>query len=162
MKQHLWPLVIGSWRELLRDRRRFIAFLAAAGLSVPVNILSRIAFSTKLSFEVAVILSHGCGMATAYALTKLFVFDRSGRPMRSEMFRFALVNLASVTQTWIVAVGLVRFVFPMLAIVSHPELIGHIVGLASSSVTSFFGHKKFSFATNVPEANSMSSAEPRE
>jgi putative flippase GtrA len=153
MVRRLWNCLSNLWLSLLLDRRQFFGFTVAAGLSVPVNLLSRIAFSTKVSFEAAVVLSHFCGMITAYVLTKLFVFERSGRPVRSEIFRFVLVNLASVTQTWIVAVGLLRFVFPALMIMFHPELIAHIIGLASSSFTSFFGHKYFSFASNGKSAN---------
>jgi len=127
------------------DRLLFLKFVVAAGLSVPVNLGSRILFSRAMPFEAAIVLSHVCGMLTAYLLTKLFVFERSGRKATSELSRFALVNLASVAQTWIVAVGLVRFVFPALGVVRGAELLAHGTGLAFAAFTSFYGHRHFSF-----------------
>jgi len=127
------------------DRMLFFKFVVAAGLSVPVNLGSRILFSRAMPFEIAIVLSHVCGMLTAYLLTKLFVFAPSGRNAASELSRFALVNLASVAQTWIVAVGLVRFVFPALGVVRATELLAHAMGLAFASVTAFYGHRRFSF-----------------
>ena len=127
------------------DRLLFLKFVVAAGLSVPVNLGSRILFSRAMPFEAAIVLSHVCGMLTAYLLTRLFVFERSGRKAASELSRFALVNLASVAQTWIVAVGLVRFVFPALGVVRGAELLAHGTGLAFAAFTSFYGHRHFSF-----------------
>jgi len=130
----------------MSERARFIRFLFAAGLSVPVNLGSRVALSHVMPFEVAIVLSHVLGMATAWALTRWFVFEVSGRGASSELLRFALVNLVSVTQTWIVSVGLLRLVFPLLGFEQQPALVAHAAGLASSALTSFWGHRAFSFA----------------
>ena len=64
---------------------RFVRFVVAAGASVPVNILTRIIFSHWVAYEIAVLISHLVGMVTAYLLTKLFVFDPSGRSVKSEL-----------------------------------------------------------------------------
>jgi putative flippase GtrA len=133
-------------RDLAGERSQFVKFVAAAGLSVPVNLASRALFSLVTYFEAAVALSHFCGMTTAYTLTKLFVFEPTGRPVASEFTRFAIVNAASLVQTWIVAVGLVRLVWPFFDVTFYPELTAHFIGLSSSAVTSYFGHKKLSFA----------------
>jgi len=124
---------------------RYLRFVVAAGLSVPVNLGSRVIFSLWIPFEWALIASHLCGMFTAYMLTKVFVFERSGSPAHVELTRFAGVNVVSVTITWIVAVGLARFVFPRLGVHEYPLLIAHLAGLAVASVASFFGHRDFSF-----------------
>jgi len=131
--------------ERLHGPTQFLRFVVAAGLSVPVNLGTRILFSQTMPYEVALVLSHGCGMLTAYALTRLFVFERSGRSAPSELGRFAAVNLLSVVQTWIVAVGLVRLVFPRIGFEHQPELVGHVIGLACASVTSYLGHRHYSF-----------------
>lgn len=129
-----------------RTRRfQFVRFVLAAGLSVPVNLGSRIVFSFWMPYEAAIVLAHVCGMLTAYALTRLFVFESSGRASHVEIARFAVVNLASVTVTWVVAVGLVRWVFPTLGFDRQPELAGHVAGLALSSISSYYGHRHFSF-----------------
>ena len=118
---------VSNWPVQGRAARfKFLRFLVAAGLSVPVNLGSRVIFSMWMPFEWALLASHLCGMLTAYALTKVFVFERSGAPAHVELTRFAAVNVVSAAITWIVAVGLVRFVFPMLRVAQHPELIAHI------------------------------------
>lgn len=127
-------------------RLQFLRFLVAAGLSVPVNLGSRIAFSHVMPYEAALVVSHLCGMLTAYVLTRVFVFQPSGRTSRSELGRFALVNLVSLALTWMVAVALVRFAFPVIGFHRAPELVAHVIGLGLSSITSFYGHRRFSFA----------------
>jgi putative flippase GtrA len=127
------------------SRLQFLRFLVAAGLSVPVNLGSRIVFSHWMPYEAALVASHVCGMLTAFALTRAFVFERSGVAGHVELARFAVVNLASVGVTWIIAVGLVRFVFPAIGFEREPELVGHVAGLAASSVSSYLGHRHFSF-----------------
>jgi len=126
-------------------RWQFVRFVVAAGLSVPVNIGSRILLSHFLPYEIAIVLSHICGMLVAYVLTRLFVFERSGRGTGSELGRFAVINVVSAAQTWLVAVGLVRLVFPAFAFETEPELVAHVVALALASATSFYGHRRYSF-----------------
>jgi putative flippase GtrA len=128
------------------ERARFILFVFAAGLSVPVNLLSRIGFSLVTPFEVAIVLSQFCGMIVAYVLAKFFVFEPSKRDVHHEFSRFLLVNLVSLVQTWLVSVGLVDLVFPLLKMKFYPELTGHFIGLATTAITSFILHKRFSFA----------------
>jgi putative flippase GtrA len=127
------------------DSGQFVRFVLAAGASVPVNLGARVLLSRWVPYEVALLLSHVVGMLTAWTLTRLFVFDASGRSAGSELARFAIVNVVSVAVTWCVSVGLVRHVFPTLQFAWHPELVAHLIGLGVASVTSFIGHKRFSF-----------------
>ncbi|HWH81832.1 MAG TPA: GtrA family protein [Burkholderiaceae bacterium] len=127
------------------DSRQFVRFVLAAGASVPFNLGARVLLSKWLPYELAVLLSHLVGMLTAYILTRLFVFDASGRSAGSELGRFAIVNIVSVAVTWCVSVGLVRRVFPALGFDYHAEFIAHLIGLGVASVTSYIGHKRFSF-----------------
>ena len=92
------------------------------------------------------LVSHAVGMLTAYLLTRLFVFEESGRSVGSELSRFALVNLMSATLTWCVSVGLVNIVFPAIGFDWYAELVAHVIGLSVASVASFIGHSQFSFA----------------
>ena len=127
------------------EARQFVRFVLAAGASVPVNLGARVLFSEWMRFEFAVLLSHVVGMLTAYALTRLFVFEASGRSVGGELMRFAVVNVFSAAITWCVSVGLVHLAFPAVAFTFHPELVAHVVGLGVASVTSFVGHSRFSF-----------------
>ncbi|MBC7780209.1 MAG: GtrA family protein [Proteobacteria bacterium] len=129
--------------------RLFILFVLASGASVPVNIAARLLFSVYMPFEAAVLLSHLVGMATAFVLNRQFVFGRSGRSASSDLSRFALVNVVSAAQTWIVSVGLLRWAFPWIGFHTQPELVSHVIGLGFASVTAFAGHRHFSFGKAV-------------
>ena len=124
----------------------FGKFLATGGVAAGVNLVTRWLFSQVMVFELAVVLAYLCGMVVAYVLARLIVFARSGRRISDEIVRFALVNLAGMAQVWLVSVGLVRFVFPMIDWVWHPEDVAHFIGVAVPAVTSYLGHRHFSFA----------------
>lgn len=131
------------------ERRRFVLFLGAGGIAAVVNILSRIALSTMMAYEVAIVVAYLVGMTTAYLLNKYFVFAASGRHAASEYLRFALVNLAAVAQVWIVSVALARFAFPATGFDWHAETVAHVIGVAVPVFTSYLGHKHFSFAAKA-------------
>ena len=132
-----------------RVQREFVVFLATGGVAALVNIGTRIAFNLVMPFAIAVVAAYLCGMTTAYMLARLFVFERSGRAVHSEYARFALVNLVAVIQVWIVSVGLAEVIFPILSFTWHPYTIAHLVGVSVPVVTSYIGHKHFSFARKV-------------
>jgi putative flippase GtrA len=135
---------------LVNDKRtathQFVFFLLVGGFAALVNIVSRILLNLVMSYEVAIVAAYVCGMTTAYVLNKVFIFLPSGRPLRDEYLRFTLVNLLAVLQVWIVSVGLARYVFPLFEFTWHPETVAHVVGVVVPAVTSYFGHKHFSFA----------------
>lgn len=124
---------------------QFLAFVAAAAVSLPATIATRILLSRFVPFELAVIVAHIAGMITAYAGMRTFVFEASGRPPTLEFVRFGLVNMVSLTQTWLVSVVFLRGVFPALGVNTYPELFSHLIGLGSTAITSFVLHSRFSF-----------------
>lgn len=129
-----------------RARWRFVLFLAAGGVAALVNVLSRVALSLAMSYEAAVAVAYLCGMTVAFVLNRAFVFAPSGRAAHQEYVRFAIVNLAAIVQVWIVSVGLARVVLPAIGFAWHAETVAHVVGVAVPTVTSYLGHKHFSFA----------------
>ena len=58
------------------------------------------------------------------------------------------ISLA-VAQVWIVSVGLARFVFPAIGFTWHDETVAHVIGVLVPVVTSYLGHKHFSFAARA-------------
>jgi putative flippase GtrA len=124
---------------------QFVRFVIAAGLSVPVNLGARVLLSRVMTYEIAIVLSHLCGMLTAYVLIRSFVFEPSGRRPSSELTRFTLVNVVSLVVTWVVAVGLLRVVFPRIGFTTAPEFVAHVLGLGVATFTSFYGHRRYSF-----------------
>ena len=120
-------------------------FILTGGTSAVLNALSRILFSLVFTYEQAIVLAYLVGVITAYVLARLFVFPVSGRPASQEFLRFALVNVVSLTQVWLVSVGLAHHLFPAVGFTWHAELVAHVVGLCSITVTSYYLHKHFSF-----------------
>ncbi|MDH5570987.1 MAG: GtrA family protein [Gammaproteobacteria bacterium] len=133
------------------QQEEFIRFVMVGGFAAGVNFLSRILFSEWASFRLAVVLAYIVGMITAYVLSKWLVFAKSGKPAQQEFVHFTLVNIAAVIQVWLISVGLVEYLFPYLALEFYPEEIGHFIGLSVPVVTSYFGHKHFTFARSKNE-----------
>lgn len=123
----------------------FLRFALAGGIAAAANILSRWLMSSVLRFDVAVVIAYLIGMLTAFFLNRAFVFEKSHRRMSSEAMRFVLINLVALVQVWIVSVGLVEWVFSWIGFTWHADLIGHTIGVISPTVTSYVGHKKFTF-----------------
>jgi putative flippase GtrA len=101
--------------------------------------------SKWLPFEAAIALAYLLGMTTAFLLTKAFVFKKSEVHWLLEYGRFALVNVVAFIQVLLVSEGLVRLLFPRIGFHWHPEEIGHLIGVMSPIVTSYYAHKHFSF-----------------
>lgn len=126
--------------------REFLAFAVAGGVAAGVNWVSRIGFSLFAPLEAAVVLAYLVGMTTAYTLNRLFVFSKSGRTVGAEYTRFALVNLVALGQVFIVTVGLAEWVFPAVGFTWRPAEVAHALGVASPIVTSYLGHRHFTFS----------------
>ncbi|MCP3871006.1 MAG: GtrA family protein [Gammaproteobacteria bacterium] len=124
---------------------QFTRFALTGGVAALVNLGSRVVLSRFFSFEVAVVLAYLVGMLTAYTLARLFVFNASGRGIRSELIRFTLVNLVALVQVWVISVGLARLIFPALGFTWYPEPVAHFVGVLFPVITSYLGHRHYSF-----------------
>ena len=125
--------------------RRFVRFLFAGGVAAAVNIASRIGFSQVMSYGWAILAAYLCGMTTAWVLSRLLVFERTGGHWAGEYGRFALVNVVAAAQVWVISVGLERWVFPAVGFVFHPLTVAHAVGVVVPVFTSYAGHRHFSF-----------------
>ncbi len=126
--------------------REFIAFVAAGGTSAVINWLSRIGLSEFMRLEYAVTIAYLIGMSIAYTLNKLFVFQKSGRNVSDEYIRFTIVNMVALVQVLIVTVGLERVVFPLIGFDWYSDEVAHAIGVGSPIVTSYIGHRHFTFS----------------
>ncbi|MCW8899599.1 MAG: GtrA family protein [Gammaproteobacteria bacterium] len=123
----------------------FFQFLFVGGLAAGINFVSRIGFSELVSYRVAIVLAYLIGMLTAFILSKHYVFEKSGRHFKDELRDFTIVNIFAVIQVWFISVGLAEYLFPYIFFTFYPEEIAHLIGLGIPAVTSYFGHKYFSF-----------------
>lgn len=127
-------------------RNRFARFLAVGGFAAGVNVVARYGLQPLMSYNAAIVLAFVAGMLTAYVLAKYFVFEPSGMHAVNELGRFALVNLAAFFQVWGVSVGLAEWFFPLVGVEAYRYDIAHMIGVAVPALTSYLGHKYFSFA----------------
>jgi putative flippase GtrA len=122
-----------------------VRFLAAGGLAAAANVLSRVVFSYFFPLSAAVVLAYLVGMAVAFVLMRRFVFPPGRLQVHRQVVVFVLVNLAAAVQTLVVTLLLAKFVLPSLGLRRNVDLISHIVGVCVPIVTSFVGHKRWSF-----------------
>jgi putative flippase GtrA len=125
--------------------QEFLLFLLTGGFAAAVNFSSRILLSLWLPYSAAIVLAYCAGMVTAFVLAKLYVFTASQRPLHSSALWFVAVNLLAVAQTWLVSVTLAYYVFPRVGLVWHELEIAHLIGILVPVVTSYFGHKHWTF-----------------
>lgn len=141
------------------ERARFIRFMLTGGLAAIVNLVSRYLLNFLMSFASAVAVAYLFGMVTAYVLGRLFVFERSGRTVADEFWRFTVVNLFAAAQVWAISVGLGEYVFPASGFRWHPLDVAHLIGVAMPALTSYLGHRHFSFARSTTSSNGRSAPE---
>jgi len=133
---------------LKSNHNEFFQFLVVGGLAAGINFISRIGFSELVSYRVAIVLAYLIGMITAFLLSKHYVFEKSGRPLKDEFRDFTIVNIFAVIQVWLISVGLAEYFFPHISFNFFPEEVAHLIGLGIPAITSYFGHKYFSFRKN--------------
>jgi putative flippase GtrA len=134
----------------MSGRREFLYFLAIGGFAAALNFLVRFPIDAVASFEAAVVLAYVIAMTTAFLLNRAFVFKASDGDWVRQYRRFILVNLVALAQVFVVTVGLARFAFPAIGFVWHAEAFAHAIGLASPVITSYWAHKRYSFAASAP------------
>lgn len=127
------------------EATRIVRFLVTGGVAAVVNVASRWLLSVVTIYEVAVAVAYLIGMTTAFVLARLYVFETGTHALHHQYARFALVNLFAFAQVWLISVGLARFIFPAIGLGWHPETVAHVIGVTSPIVTSYLGHKHFSF-----------------
>ena len=110
-----------------------------------VNFFSRIVLSLLLPFSYAVFSAYFFGMVAAFIMNKLYVFKSTKINSLTSAKRFVFINFLAVAQTWMISFCLVEFVFPDFGLVNYSEEIAHAIGIMVPVLTSYFGHKYWTF-----------------
>ncbi len=127
----------------------FIRFVVVGGFAALVNFISRILLNTVYNFRISVIIAYIVGMLTAYILTKIFVFAPSGKHPLKEFSYFTIVNGVAIVQVWLISVGLAEYLFPNVNFHFYSYEIAHFIGISVPVITSYYGHKYFSFKQQI-------------
>lgn len=129
----------------LSARSQFAGFLLAGGIAAAVNFLSRILFNQVLGYATSIVLAYLVGMVTAFLLNRHGVFAPSGKSVGEEAFWFTLVNVLAVLQTLVISLLLADWAMPLLGVEAFRKEIAHAIGIAVPVVTSYFGHRYWTF-----------------
>lgn len=123
----------------------FLQFLFAGGIAALVNFFSRIILNQFFSFSTSIIIAYILGMITAYLLMRFLVFKSSSTSYHKSSIYFIVVNLLAVLQTWLISLFLFYTILPRLDIHFYSKEISHAIGVLFPVITSYYGHKYFSF-----------------
>ena len=129
---------------MLKLNNQFFLFVIAGGLAAVANIGSRIIINFWLDFRISVILAYCIGMLVAYILSRMFVFTENKTSVLSSSIKFVLVNVIAIIQTYYISVYLNIFLKNYTEL-QFTEEIAHAVGIIVPVISSFIGHKYFSF-----------------
>jgi putative flippase GtrA len=124
---------------------RFVRFVLAGGTAAVVNFGSRILFNQWMSFSAAVILAYIVGMITAFVLTRTLVFGRGQQSTARSAALFVLVNLIAAAQTWAISIVMADYALPAMGVTHYIHEIAHAFGVIVPVLTSYVGHKRWSF-----------------
>lgn len=124
--------------------RRVIKFLIAGAVAAALNFGSRFIFSEFMPFEYAIVCAFGVGLLSGFLLNKLVVFGPTDNALPSQISAYIGVNLFALLQTWLVTVLLAALLVPRIGS-GAGEAIAHFFGVAVPAVSSYFGHKYFTF-----------------
>ena len=135
---------------------KIVRFVLIGGFATGVNLAARAVIDLATSYEIAIVLAFPIALTTAFSLNRAFVFDGSAGDWKRQYWRFFLVNLATLAQILIVSVAFARLVFPAIGFRWHAELVAHAIGLLSPIPTSYWAHKRFSFAIGADDQRKAS------
>jgi putative flippase GtrA len=123
----------------------FAKFLVAGGLAAAANFASRLALQPLTGFDLAVVLAYLMGFLTAFVLNRIFVFPKSGKPMRVEMAWFFLFNLIAFPVVVVSAVLLRDHLFSRFLPAALAETVAHGCAILIPVVFNFAAHRLVTF-----------------
>ena len=124
---------------------RFIAYLLAGGVAALLNWSSRFLFSRWFNYPVSIVLAFIVGLISGFVLMRWLVFDGARKSAATQVPFYLLVNLLALVQTLCVSLILAKWVIPGVGLSIRPEGPAHLIGVLVPVVTSYFGHKYFTF-----------------
>lgn len=123
-----------------------VRFLLAGGVAAGANFFSRMLLSRWLDYRPSIVVAYLIGMAVAFVLMRDTVFPASKKPMLAQVAKFSFVNVLSLAQTLIVSSLLAGYVLPGLNVEqSLAQTIAHACGVIVPAISSYFGHRFFTF-----------------
>jgi putative flippase GtrA len=124
--------------------KQFLGFLAVGGLAALMHWLARLCLSIWLPFSWAVMIAYVVGMAVAFLLNSLFVFQKSKKARHAQARDFVLVNLSFFPVVWLASVQVNQWL-KTLGMISHSEELAHAIAIPLPMLATFLIYKFFAF-----------------
>lgn len=129
---------------MLKISKKFSTFIVVGAVAAAVNFVSRIILNLWFSFEYSVVISYFLGLITCYVLSRKFVFFETDSSIISSSIRFVFVNIVAIIQTYYVSIYL-YLLLDKYTDWSYSREMAHFCGICVPVITSYYGHKYFSF-----------------
>ncbi|MBN8944029.1 MAG: GtrA family protein [Rhizobiales bacterium] len=144
-----------SWRSAVLARLTGEAgrFLVCGGFAAFVNWAARIALSSLMPFEMAVVLAYAIGMTVGFVLYRTVVWTDHEATLAEQAIGFVLVNGLSAVVVFGVAIGLRGALETLLG--SGGGLVdagAHGVAIGVGALANFLGHRSFTFRPRADRA----------
>ena len=124
--------------------REFLIFLITGGLAAATNFFSRIVLSyLGMEFYLAVVIAYVLGMVVAYILFRVVVFKKNDISLKKSIVMFCIVNLIGIVLTFLLSNFLYYIVLKNLSMFRGE--ISHGIGIMLPAISSYIGHKYFTF-----------------
>lgn len=131
----------------------FVKFIGLGAIAALANFASRFVFDTFMPYEAAVGCAYLLGMVIAFILFQKFVFGDAGNGQFTQAFRFTVVNIVGLLVAVAVSSLFARTVLPAIGWTYLPYTTAHLVGIMAPTITSYFGHKFFTYRQTIIETN---------
>ena len=125
---------------------RFIRFFLVGCICASVSFGLRILLMSWLSYGSAIAVSYVVGMVIAFLLNRRYVFSDFTNLLHNQIFWYLAVNAFALAQTLGISILLGDYLFPAIGLSWHAREISHVIGIAAPVISSYAGHKYFSFS----------------
>ena len=130
----------------MRLMNQFGKFAVAGGIAAAANFFSRFIFNRYLSYVPSITLAFLVGLATGFLLMRAYVFTTGTHKPAKQAYLYVLINLVGLVLTIVVSVTVAKLARIVLPNTEFDEAIGHLIGVGSPILLSFYAHKKLTFA----------------
>jgi len=129
--------------------------IAAASSNLAITWLARL----YESFEISLLAGIAAGLTISFALSKWFAFgSHSWRHAGREAPRFLIVYAVSSATYWAIAVVIGWFLLSHGLSTKAAETCGILIGAGAMTLTSYFGHRLFTYRTHRNAPTGMGSS----
>lgn len=129
------------------DPAEVIRFVVSGIVGTAANLAVVWLVRPATGYPMAVLSGLGAGFLVSFVLSKLFAFrSRALAHTPGELARFMLVYAAGTCCALAVSLVLGRGVLPLLMLpLRRAELLGALCGASTMAVTSYFGHRFWTY-----------------